>query len=141
MKKILISIIIILTISAFGNTENKSGSKEINFSESSLKKLLEEAKKSDKIIFVDVSTSWCYYCKLQKRKTFKNKEVARYFNNNFLNISIDAEKGVGEELVNKFGIDAYPTQLFLDKNGKLIYKSVGYRNPKEFIELGEFVNK
>ncbi|GAB4448635.1 MAG: hypothetical protein OHK0036_04380 [Bacteroidia bacterium] len=111
----------------------------INFFEGSFKEALSLAKKENKIIFLDIYASWCGPCKRLKSKTFKDESVVKFYNSNFINISLDGEVGEGEQLANVYGVRAYPTLLFLDSSGKIIYKTEGFHNPTEFIELGQYV--
>jgi len=45
------------------------------------------------------------------------------------------EKGESPELAIKYGIRAYPGYLFLDTDGGMLHRSVGYQQPDAFIEL------
>ncbi|GET24374.1 thioredoxin family protein [Prolixibacter sp. NT017] len=120
------------TIKAENST--KSG---ITFHQGSWDEALQLAKKEGKPIFLDISASWCGPCKMLKARTFPSEEVGNFYNANFINVAVDGEKGEGIELARKFKIRGYPSLIFIDSNGNLIAQTAGYRNPKQFIELGE----
>ena len=75
---------------------------------------LSEAKKENKMLFVDCYTSWCGPCKMMATKVFTQDKVGEYFNARFVSIKIDMEKGEGPAMKDKFGVKAFPTFLFLD---------------------------
>lgn len=49
------------------------------------------SKVNPKPIVVFIHTSWCNYCKMMEKSTFKNKEVVAELNDNFYFVSFDAE--------------------------------------------------
>lgn len=105
----------------------------IEFDHGSWKEVLTKAKQEDKLVFIDVYTSWCGPCKKMAAEVFPLKEVGDVFNPNFLNYKIDAEKGEGIEIAKKFGVKSYPTYLFVNGDGELVYRSGGYNLPKIFL--------
>ena len=86
----------------------------IEFSKGSWKKQLNQAKRQKKLIFLDCHTKWCGFCKVLAQYVFTDPEVARFYNQHFVNVEMDMEEGVGVELVKKYGIHAYPTLLFIN---------------------------
>lgn len=50
------------------------------------------AKKENKLIFLSVGYSTCYWCHVMEREVFSNPEVARTMNRDFINIKIDREE-------------------------------------------------
>lgn len=133
MKKFLI-----LTIAFLGMAMNVfSQNRSINFIEG---KTFEEikalAKKENKMIFMDVYTVWCGPCKLMDIEIFTENKVADLYNQNFICIKIDAEKGEGIYLSKLYQFQAYPTLLFLSSDGSMIHRSCGSHNLNEFIQLG-----
>ncbi|MYB95143.1 DUF255 domain-containing protein [Candidatus Poribacteria bacterium] len=50
------------------------------------------AKKENKIIFLSVGYSTCYWCHVMEREVFSNPEIAKMMNKNFINIKIDREE-------------------------------------------------
>lgn len=112
----------------------KSG---IKFTENTLPAIIERAKLSKKYIFVDAYADWCGPCRLLKSNTFKDPEVAAFFNAHFINVSLDMEKGEGVSLAEKWGIEQYPTLLILDPEGAVIFRFSGFLKPKELIVFGK----
>lgn len=112
-------------------------SKPIKFIENSFSTALKKAKAEHKFIFVDAYATWCGPCKQLKNTTFKDSQTADFFNQNFVNLSIDMEKEEGKDLAAKWEVQEYPTLLILDYNGKLLFRSVGYLDAKQLSAFGK----
>lgn len=110
----------------------------IQFIEADWNKALAEAKKQNKLIFLDAYASWCGPCKLLKRNTFPDKTAGEYFNSNFINVAIDMEKGDGKALAEKYGVNAFPTLIITDLDGNIITYTQGYIKPKQLIDFGKY---
>ncbi|PPZ91679.1 thiol:disulfide interchange protein [Cloacibacterium normanense] len=130
MKKIILFLFLVISTVLF----SQDG---IKFGKQSFAKTLEQAKKENKLIFLDAFASWCGPCKLLDKNVFPKKEVGDYFNANFLNLHIDMEKGEGIEIAKKYSIYSYPTLLFIDGDGKVVYKAAGYMSPQELISIAK----
>jgi len=131
MKNILpflLSLLVVFT------TEAQEG---INFIKQDWKAALAQAEATGKPIFLDAYTSWCAPCKKMDKIVFKEKVVADFYNENFVNIKMDMEKGEGKTLAKQFGIKAYPTFLFIGADGKDFHRGAGYLDQAAFIELGK----
>ena len=115
---------------AFGTLQAQG----IEFMKGSWKEILAEAARQDKIVFVDAFTTWCGPCKMMDRNTFTNKEVGEFFNANFINAKIDMEKGEGPALAQEYSVRAYPTFLFVDSEGQLVHRTLGYQEASMFIQ-------
>ena len=130
MKKIILFLFLVISTALF----SQDG---IKFGKQSFAQTLEQAKKENKLIFLDAFASWCGPCKLLDKNVFPKKEVGDYFNANFLNLHIDMEKGEGIEIAKRYGIYSYPTLLFIDGDGKVVYKAAGYMSPQELISIAK----
>ena len=135
MKKFIIIAIVGIAASLAFILPTKSSNQGVTFTTSSLSETIAEAKENNKNVFVDVSTSWCGYCKKMKANTYTAKEVGDLMNANYISITIDAEKGEGPQIAKKYGVKAYPTQVILDGDGNLVAKNVGYLKPKELLKF------
>jgi thioredoxin-related protein len=109
-------------------------SRGIRFTEGSWSEILELAKKEEKPIFVDCYTVWCGPCKVMARDVFTDPVVGDYFNANFINVKIDMEKGEGIDLKNHYEVAAFPTFLYLDKDGNVVNRIVGSMPAAKFLE-------
>ncbi|MCX7606282.1 MAG: thioredoxin family protein [Bacteroidia bacterium] len=107
----------------------------VQFFTGSWETLLQEARKKNKPIFVDFYTVWCGPCKMLERHTFSNPEVGAYTEKNYIAYRIDAERGEGPRLANRFKIRAYPTLIFLDPEGNELGRQVGFVDAPTFLAL------
>ncbi len=132
MKKLItILFICILTFNAY------SQDSAINFDGGNWSSILAKAKEQDKLIFVDAYAVWCGPCKKMSREVFPDPAVGEFYNANFVNVKMDMEKGEGIEVGSTYGVAAYPTLLFINGDGELVHKGLGYHQKSEFLELGE----
>jgi thioredoxin 1 len=150
-KKLLVTAVFIiaavLVFACFpenGNNKNiiaateADSDKGIQFIESDWKKALAEAKKQNKLIFLDAYTTWCGPCRMLKQYTFPDKAVGEFFNENFINIALDMEKGDGPAVARQYQVNAYPTLIFADGDGNMITYTKGYIDAKQLLEFGKF---
>lgn len=121
-------LVLFTTVNLFA--QNRS----INFVECSFNEAIELSKKGDKPLFVDCYTSWCGPCKMMAKDVFTNDAVADYFNENFICIKFDCEKGEGPRVASTYQVSGYPTFLIIDTNKQLIHKMVGGTSAERFIE-------
>src|SRR5215470_5813015 len=70
----------------------------IHFIEDDWNLALKQAQAQNKLVFIDIYATWCGPCKMLKQYTFTDSAVGDFFNRNFVNVSVDAEKGVGPQL-------------------------------------------
>lgn len=130
MKKI--SFLLILSVFQLAFSQQS-----IKFEDSNFTAILAKAKAEKKLVFLDAYAAWCGPCKLMEKNVFTDKNVADFYNKNFINARVDMEKGEGRDLALKYGVRSYPTFLFLNGEGEVVGKELGYIQTKEFLELGQ----
>ncbi|MBV8252257.1 MAG: thioredoxin family protein [Chitinophaga sp.] len=137
MRKIRLTISIlacqILALTAFAQ-------EGIQFRSASFAELKQLAATEKKLIFIDCYTSWCAPCKWMDHNVFVLPKVAEQYNSTFINARFDMEKGEGVELRKQYNVTSFPTYLFLDANGKLMYRSGSRMTAEEFMAVGENAN-
>lgn len=149
MKKIFIVLAVMFFVSA------NSIAQEIKWV--TLEEALTLQKKKPKKIMMDVYTNWCGPCKMLDKNTFQNADVAKYVNNNYYAVKFNAEgndvvkyknatytnpgykpertgRNTVHDLTHLLKVNAYPTIVFFDEKGEVIFPLRGYQNPQQ-IEL------
>ncbi|MEC3876980.1 thioredoxin family protein [Chryseobacterium salviniae] len=109
----------------------------IKFEDTNFRTILAKAKKENKLVFIDAYASWCGPCKLMVKNVFPQKAVGDYYNSHFVNAKIDMEKGEGVELAKKYNVKAFPTYLFVDGNGEVVHRTLGYVEENDFIQFAK----
>jgi thioredoxin-related protein len=104
---------------------------------------IKDIKQNGKNIMLFFHMPGCPYCKRMLDKNFKDTKVLQLIKENFVLVDIytadsrdvlfNNNKTSPKEFAKTVGATVYPTTLFMDKNGKVYYKAVGYRNIQEYI--------
>lgn len=144
MKKVVALLAIGLVTMAFISTKEKPVNQEekgIKFKHISLEEAKAKAADEDQLIFIDAYTSWCGPCKKMAATSFQEEKVGEIFNESFVNLKIDVEKDAdGPEIARMYKIKAYPTLLFIDKDGKLVKQVIGFQTGDQLINIAKSLN-
>lgn len=112
------------------------------------KKLVQQAKRENKYIFIDCFTTWCGACKMMEKDVFCKEDVGVYFNKYFLCVKLKMDKNIENNrharnnnlmakfINNEYGVPVYPTFLFFSSNGELVSRASGYLSPSHLIGEG-----
>ena len=111
-------------------------SRKILFSHTKFEDALKEAKKQNKLVFIDAYTSWCRPCAEMVMNIFNLNNVADFYNENFINLKIDFYKE-RPDLSKKYNVHGFPAFLFIDSDGKLVNMEGGYTEAEKFISYGK----
>lgn len=130
IKRLLAACLLLITFSV--------NAAEIKFLENpTWTSVLEQAKKENKIIFLDAYATWCGPCKQMDAETYTNQAVADFYNANFINVKYDMEKGEGSMLADRYYVSAYPNLVFISPDGVMLHKGIGFLTADEFLELAK----
>lgn len=119
------SYIVLLMFFLAGAGLNAQG---IQFEQGSWADIKAKAKTEKKPIFVDAYTTWCGPCKKMAKEVFTQQAIGTYFNTTFINYQMDMEKGEGIEFAKQWEVNAFPTLLYFDSEGKLAFKAIGAKD-------------
>ena len=133
MKILVLAFLGFISLSSFAQTTTSG----IVFFEGEWKEILTKAKAEDKLIFLDAYTDWCGPCKKMNKEVFSDQKVGDFYNEQFINVKMNMEKGEGQRLAIKYNVDKYPSLLFIDSNGKSVHQVVGYHPVPKFLNLGK----
>lgn len=107
---------------------------------------LEQAAKENKPVFLEFTgTKWCPPCQMMERDTFDKKAFQEFAKKNLVSVKIDvmpdgrsvvaSAQKQNAELLSKYQIQAFPTFVLLNPQGKEIAREMGYMHggPEGFI--------
>lgn len=140
----MVALMLAMSVAIAGEGDKKAAKnaeKGIQFTEGKWSDLLKQAKKENKLIFLDAYTTWCGPCKLLQKNVFTRDDVAGTFNGNFINVKIDMESGEGPALAKRYPIEGYPTLFFINGKGKVVKQLLGYQQPQDLIKAAKSVQK
>ena len=83
----------------------------------SLDEALAKAKAEGKLVLMDVGAYWCPPCQQLDEEVFVRPEVGERLGRGYVALHVDAEKGEGPELAERYHVQAYPTLLVLEASG------------------------
>ncbi|MDB5049683.1 MAG: Thioredoxin-related protein [Fibrobacteres bacterium] len=111
---------------------------------------LKDAAAAKKYSFVDVYTDWCGYCKQLEATTLKAKPVLAELEKNFESIKFNAEsedvvtwkgkKMTMRELSANWGVEGFPTMLFLNSKGEIIGSFASFADAELMVKLLNYIS-
>jgi len=123
------------------STIGLTASAEIHFLKGPLTEAVTKAKMEKKPVMIDFITDWCRWCDTLDARTYSDASVASFVNDGLIAIKIDAEKGEGVEIAKKYGVNAYPTIVFIQPDGEEIDRILGYVAAVPFLQrVRDYVN-
>lgn len=110
---------------------------------------LEKAKANHKKVLVDVYTEWCGWCAKMDSEVYTNPDIKDYLSKNFVVIKMNAEgtdkihyqgqEYLPSQLAAAFGVNGYPSTLFLRDNSEPITLLPGYAEAPMFLLVLSFI--
>jgi len=99
-----------------------------------------KARSENKYIFMDSYATWCGPCKEMNTDVFPNNEVGDFINGKFISVKVQMDQTKDDDesvrswytdaksIAQQYRVTAYPTILFFSPNGKVVGRSVGYKD-------------
>lgn len=97
---------------------------------------LAAAKSSNRMVLLDFYTDWCVFCKKLDAEVFSTqgfKDMSKYFVFCKINAERPEQMGPVEALGLGSGIQGFPTNRILTKDGKMVAEIVGFKPLQDFV--------
>ena len=146
---LLITIPFILTSSTEVLGQKKGRPKSTELRWNNLETAVKNAADQDKPVMVDVYTDWCGWCKKMDKEVFNDPGVSEILSTRFKLARVNAEsresvtfkdhKTDGIGFAQGFGINGYPSLIFLDSKGEVLTLIPGYVDAETFLPIVMFL--
>jgi uncharacterized protein YyaL (SSP411 family) len=77
-----------------------------------------------KAVFLHFYADWCGFCRKMANTTFKDPNLIRYLNENFMPIMVNTDRE--PETAGNYGVAGLPYTMFLTEQGEPIFSVPGY---------------
>lgn len=105
-----------------------------------------KAADGNRLIMIGVYTTWCGWCEKQDRQVFSRQDIRQYLASKFIPIKLNAEDTGSRltfvdhdlsyaELAQIYNVSGFPTVLFLEPDGTLLYRMPGFHPPEQFMKV------
>lgn len=102
-------------------------------------KAISVAKAEKKIVMIDFYADWCGPCKLMDAKTFKHEKVDALLKEKLVAVKVNIDNQ--EAVAGKYKIEAVPTFVFLDGDGKEVGRFLGFHDAEKFMDAAKKYTK
>jgi YHS domain-containing protein/thioredoxin-related protein len=92
-----------------------------------------EAERLNRPILCHFGAKWCAPCQKMERTVLNQPAVMEQIRGQVVALKIDVD--AHRELAQRFGVDRFPTDVFLEPNGQRLMQSTGYHPPDEYLAM------
>lgn len=111
---------------------SQKSSLSLPFSSLSFEDALVRARAENKLVLVDVYTDWCGWCTKMDRDVFTDARV-RTALLGVVPIRVNAEKGPGRRVAERYRVNGLPTFLLVNADGDVVRRFEGYKSAEAFL--------
>lgn len=142
MKKIAsLTLLTALVLSLSWTPSMAQNATGVKYYKGTFDDFLREARRDHKPILIEFWAGWCAPCKKMDTETYQDAQLSTYVNHNYLTYRMDIESIDGLAIVEKYGIEVFPTLLVADYKGNEISQLKGFYSPKYLEEVLANLNR
>jgi len=118
--------------------------------EINIETIVKDAAKKNKTVFVFLHRTDCNYCESMLEFTLDDDPVKKAIDESFIYVHININEkdhvnyrkftGNGREFARFIGFDMYPTSLFFDEKGKMVFPVPGYQEEDQFLTILDYIS-
>ncbi|MGR3810120.1 thioredoxin family protein [Jiulongibacter sp. NS-SX5] len=154
----ILTILVFFSGSAFMSSEKQENTEDL-IQWMTIDEAFAATQQNPKKTLIDVYTDWCGWCKVMDKKTFRNPAVAKYVNENYYPVKLNAETKEDIKLGNTVysyneqnrandiavallqGKMSFPSIVYLDEQFNMIQPIPGYQDAGNFHQVITFIGE
>ncbi len=102
--------------------------------EETFNKLIKQAKKEHKIIFLEVYGTNCHFCEKMEKEIFPKEKIKEELRDNFIMLKVNGDE---EYIPLDISMQMTPMHVFITEKEDIKYMTFGFLGEKDFLELLE----
>jgi uncharacterized protein len=101
---------------------------------------VERARREGKLLYLSIGYFSCHWCHVMQRESYRNAEIARYLNEQFIPVKVDRElePALDARLIEfaeqTRGLSGWPLNIFVTPDGHPLYATL-YHPPQDFFKI------
>lgn len=108
---------------------------KVSFSKTDWDSAKTKAISEKKIYFVDFDANYCATCRNMDETTYQSERLAEYIEGNVVANRVNVQDFDGVMWSQRYDIEALPTMLFFDEEGRLVKRVVGYKSAQQLLDI------
>jgi len=125
-------IVVVMALSSSTDPETKTDTTTSSLPwGTDLNQAMQEAKNTNKNIFVDFYADWCPPCREMDEVTYTDPQVQEKLTQNYVLVKVDVDNN--PDLSSQYQAYSLPTIVILDANGNEIKRIIGYQSPEQLL--------
>lgn len=89
------------------------------------------AREQQKPILLHFFATWCGPCRSMDRQVLHTADVKQILGVDVIGVKIDSDKNPA--IIKKFGVGSLPSDVVIDPDGKVLYRSSGYKSKNSYV--------
>jgi uncharacterized protein YyaL (SSP411 family) len=78
----------------------------------------DKARSEDKLVFLDISATWCHWCAVMEETTYKDPEVIKLINEKFVPVYVDSD--MRPDISDRYNQGGWPSVAILTPTGQVL---------------------
>ena len=116
-----------------------SKGESVKLKQKDLTSAIQNAREHGIPVLLHFYTDWCGPCRRMDQMVFSAPELEKDLGGQILLLKVNAEHAT--DLAQKYQIDSYPTDVFIDANGRMLTKLAGMASYPEFVRSAQEVSR
>jgi thioredoxin 1 len=127
---IVVLLIVGAVFSSLNSNKTTDNSSSIKWN-TDINQAMQQAKATNKSIFIDFYADWCPYCKEMDEGTYTDPLVKAKLVENYVLLKVNVDEN--SALSSKYQAYSLPTMVIIDSNGNKLKSIIGYQSPEDLI--------